>query len=111
MFILIIQETGNANMYRFFAVTSPILYSQHRHNTTPGFAAILACWAVSLATIPCGVGISRRSQAVGSDRDPFPRWQKRGSNQSRFRIDSMCIEHSHKHQKMTHAWIELPISS
>ena len=63
MFILIIQETGNANMYRFFAVTSPILYSQHRHNTTPGFAAILACWAVSLAIgLPIMCGLNHRPE-------------------------------------------------
>ena len=34
---------------RFFAVTSPILYSQHRHNPTPAYAVILLCWSISLA--------------------------------------------------------------
>merc|ERR1719410_1857208 len=48
---------------RFFAVTSPILYSQHRHNTTPGFAAILACWAVSLAIgLPIMCGLNHRPE-------------------------------------------------
>ena len=56
-------------MNRFFAVTSPILYSQHRHNTTPGFAAILACWAVSLAIglpIMCGLNHRPEPEPLGS---------------------------------------------
>ena len=34
---------------RFLAVTSPILYSQHRHNTRPAKVVILLCWTLSLA--------------------------------------------------------------
>ena len=34
---------------RFLAVTSPILYSQHRHNTRPAKIVILLCWTLSLA--------------------------------------------------------------
>ena len=34
---------------RFLAVTSPILYSQHRHNTRPAKIVILLCWTTSLA--------------------------------------------------------------
>ena len=35
-------------MFRFFAVTSPILYSQHRHCHTPAYVTIFLCWAASL---------------------------------------------------------------
>ena len=34
---------------RYLAVTSPILYSQHRHNTRPAKIVILLCWTLSLA--------------------------------------------------------------
>ena len=53
---------------RFFAVTSPILYSQHRHNTTPAFTVILACWATSLAIglpIMCGLNHRPETEAGG----------------------------------------------
>ena len=49
---------------RFFAVTSPILYSQHRHNTSPAFIVILACWATSLAIgLPIMCGLNHRPEA------------------------------------------------
>ena len=35
--------------FRYFAVTSPILYSQHRHSHTPAYTVIVLCWASSLA--------------------------------------------------------------
>ena len=48
---------------RFFAVTSPILYSQHRHNTSPAFTVILACWATSLAIgLPIMCGLNHRPE-------------------------------------------------
>ena len=49
---------------RFFAVTSPILYSQHRHNTSPAFTVILVCWATSLAIgLPIMCGLNHRPEA------------------------------------------------
>ena len=49
---------------RFFAVTSPILYSQHRHNTTPAKVIILLCWASSLAiSLPIMCGLNHRPPA------------------------------------------------
>ena len=51
-------------MHRFFAVTSPILYSQHRHNTTPAKVIILLCWASSLAiSLPIMCGLNHRPPA------------------------------------------------
>ena len=40
-------------MFRFFAVTSPILYSQHRHCHTPAYVTIFLCWAASLTIGIC----------------------------------------------------------
>ena len=34
---------------RYLAVTEPIMYSQHRHNTKPAKIVILLCWTLSLA--------------------------------------------------------------
>ena len=49
--------------FRFFAVTSPIIYSQHRHNTTPAYLTILACWSVSLAIgLPIMAGLNYRPE-------------------------------------------------
>ena len=46
---------------RFFAVTSPIRYSQHRHNPTPAYAVILICWSTSLAIgLPIMFGLNHR---------------------------------------------------
>ena len=46
---------------RFFAVTSPILYSQHRHNFTPAYMVILVCWSTSLAIgLPIMFGLNHR---------------------------------------------------
>ena len=41
-----------------------ILYSQHRHNTSPAFIVILACWATSLAIgLPIMCGLNHRPEA------------------------------------------------
>ena len=46
---------------RFFAVTSPILYSQHRHNPTPAYALIFLCWSTSLGIgLPIMFGLNHR---------------------------------------------------
>ena len=46
---------------RYFAVTSPILYSQHRHNPTPAYTVIFLCWSTSLAIgLPIMFGLNHR---------------------------------------------------
>ena len=46
---------------RFFAVTSPILYSQHRHNPLPAYFTIAACWASSCTIgLPIMFGLNHR---------------------------------------------------
>ena len=46
-------------------MTSPILYSQHRHNTSPAFIVILACWATSLAIgLPIMCGLNHRPETT-----------------------------------------------
>ena len=56
----------NIKMYalnRFFAVTSPILYSQHRHNHTPAYVIILLCWSTSFAIgLPIMFGSNHRPE-------------------------------------------------
>ena len=48
---------------RYFAVTSPIMYSQHRQNTTPAYIIILSCWSVSLAIgLPIMCGLNHRPE-------------------------------------------------
>ena len=49
---------------RFFAVTSPILYSQHRHDPLPAYCTIAACWAASgTIGLPIMFGLNHRPQA------------------------------------------------
>ena len=46
---------------RYLAVTSPILYSQHRHNHTPAYVVIIVCWSTSLAIgLPIMFGLNHR---------------------------------------------------
>ena len=46
---------------RFLAVTSPILYSQHRHDPVPAYFIIATCWAASCAIgLPIMAGLNHR---------------------------------------------------
>ena len=46
---------------RFFAVTSPIKYSQHQHTPTLAYAVILLCWSISLGIgLPIMFGLNKR---------------------------------------------------
>ena len=52
---------------RYLAVTSPILYSQHRHNTRPAKVVILLCWTLSLAIgLPIMFGLNYWPQSSQS---------------------------------------------
>ena len=48
---------------RFLAVTSPILYSQHRHDPLPAYWIIATCWAASCAIgLPIMAGLNHRPE-------------------------------------------------
>ena len=48
---------------RFLAVTSPILYSQHRHDPAPAYWIIATCWAASCAIgLPIMAGLNHRPE-------------------------------------------------
>ena len=53
------------SMDRFLAVTSPILYSQHRHDPAPAYYIIATCWAASCAIgLPIMAGLNHRPDNI-----------------------------------------------
>ena len=48
---------------RYLAVTSPIMYSQHRHDPLPAYCIIAGCWAASCTIgLPIMFGLNHRPQ-------------------------------------------------
>ena len=93
---------------RFFAVTSPILYSQHRHSHTPAYVTISLCWAASLAIGSLSLwlwslwrskfpSLSSNSFAISLSRTPHHVWlelppstERRGKHLDRFVSGFVC---------------------